>query len=87
MKYLILAITLLSGCSTVVPVTQHWPEAPGLQAMQSCAQLKSLEKNPELSQVAKTIVVNYTEYYQCAVKVEAWQQWYQKQELIHRGLK
>jgi hypothetical protein len=88
MKTLILtAALLLSGCTTVVPVTQRWPEAPGLQSMQKCPELKKLEANPQLSDVARTITLNYTEYYSCVVKLEAWQEWYAKQELIHKGLK
>ena len=88
MKILLLTLTLfLSGCTTVVPVTQRWPEAPGLQSMQPCPDLKKLENNPQLSDVAKTVTHNYTEYYACVVKLEAWQEWYQKQKLIHEGLK
>jgi hypothetical protein len=88
MKTIILALTLvLAGCSTTVPVTQPWPEAPGLQSMQKCPELKKLEGDPKLSDVARTITLNYTEYYQCVVKLEAWQEWYKKQELIHKGLK
>ena len=87
MKVLLLTLALLTGCTTVVPVTQKFPEAPGLQATQACPPLQKLVDNTTLSIVAKTVVVNYTEYYQCAVKLEAWQEWYQKQKLIHQGLK
>lgn len=88
MKSIILALTVvLAGCSTAVPVTQTWPEPPGLQSMRPCPELKKLEDNPQLSDVAKTITHNYTEYYQCVVRLEAWQEWYQKQQLIHKGLK
>ena len=82
-----LILVLLTGCTTVVPVTQRWPEAPGMQSMQICPQLEKLTDTATLSTVAKTVVVNYSEYYQCVVKVEAWQEWYQKQKLIHQGLK
>ena len=88
MKYLLLSLVLLlTGCSTVVPVTQKWPEAPGLQSTQTCPQLEKLTDTATLSTVAKTVVINYSEYYQCVVKLEAWQEWYQKQKLIHEGLK
>lgn len=87
MKVLLLTLALLTGCTTVVPVTQKFPEAPGLQSTQMCPPLQKLVDNASLSIVAKTVVVNYTEYYQCAVKLEAWQEWYQKQKLIHEGLK
>jgi hypothetical protein len=87
-KTILLALTLfLTGCASVVPVTQTWPEAPGLQSMQPCAELKKLPDSPQLSDVAKTVTHNYTEYYQCVIKLEAWQEWYKKQEIIHKGLK
>ena len=84
---LLIATLLLTGCTTVVPVTQRWPEAPGLQATKSCANLKNLDTQPQLSQVAKTVSDNYSEYWQCAVKVDAWIEWYKQQEIIHRGFK
>lgn len=87
MKALVLSLLLLTGCSTVVPVTQRWPEAPGLQSTQKCPNLKKLEQGTTLSTVSKTVSVNYDEYYACAIKLEAWQEWYQKQKLIHEGLK
>lgn len=87
MKTLLLAAVLLTGCTTVVPVTQPWPEAPGLQATTGCANLQKLESNPELSQVAKTVAHNYSEYYQCATKLDAWISWYEQQKLIYQGLK
>ena len=88
MKTLLLSLTLLlTGCTTVVPVTQTWPEPPGLQSMQRCPQLKQLEANPKLSDVARTVTLNYSEYYSCLVKLEAWQEWYSKHEIIYKGLK
>lgn len=88
MKILILTLILaLAGCSTVVPVTQTWPEAPGVQSMQPCPELRQLEPNPQLSDVAKVITHNYTSYYTCVVKLEAWQEWYRKQEIIRKELR
>jgi hypothetical protein len=88
MKTILLTLTMfLTGCTTVVPVTQRWPEPPGLQSMQPCAELKKLEPNAQLSDVAKTVAHNYSEYYTCLIKLEAWQEWYAKQEIIHKGLK
>lgn len=70
-----------------MPVAQKWPEAPGLQSQQPCGELKQLETNPQLSDVARVITHNYSEYYQCVVKLEAWQEWYAKQQIIHKGVK
>lgn len=88
MKSLILVIALLlGGCTTVVPVTQKWPEPPGLQATKSCADLQKLDADPKLSDVAQVVSNNYTEYWNCRIKLDAWIEWYQKQELIHKGFK
>lgn len=88
MKTLLLVLTLfLAGCTTTVPVTQTWPEPPGLQSMQSCGELQQLQASPLLSDVARTVTHNYTKYYECVVKLEAWQEWYQLQQIIYQGLK
>jgi hypothetical protein len=83
----LLATVLLTGCATVVPITQTWPEAPGQLSMEPCLQLQKLVDNPQLSDVAKTVANNYTQYYQCATKLDAWQQWYQQQQIIFKGLR
>ena len=82
----ILAALSLSACTTVVPVTAKFPEPPGLQAQKPCPQLQKLTDKPQLSDVAKTVTVNYTEYYTCAVKTDAWIEWYAKQKIIFEGL-
>lgn len=87
MKALLLLAVLLTGCTTVVPVTQRWPEPPGLQAMQSCPNLQKLQPQTQLSDVAKTVSANYSEYWQCATKLDAWIDWYKQQEIIYKGLK
>lgn len=88
MKIALLLISLLiSGCTTVVPVTQKFPEPPGVLAQQPCVNLQKLPDDPKLSQVATTVVNNYSEYYICAVKLEAWQRWYQEQKVLYERLK
>ena len=87
MKSLLLSLLLLTGCTTVVPVTQKWPAPPGLQATQGCADLKKLETDPKLSQVARTVSDNYTEYWICATKLDAWIEWYNTQRKIFEGVK
>ena len=83
MKYLLLiAVILLQACSTVVPLTAKFPEQPGRLAAESCAALQKLPDHAKLSEVAKTVTVNYTTYYECAVKLDAWIEWYQIQKNI-----
>ena len=88
MKSLILAVVfVLAGCSTAVPVTAKFPQAPGTLVQESCPNLQKLEDSAKLSDVAKTVTVNYSEYYLCAVKLEAWQRWYREQKIIYEGFK
>jgi starvation-inducible outer membrane lipoprotein len=88
MKLLIIALALvLSGCATTVPVVAKFPQAPGTIVQEPCVELKKLNDDAKLSDVAKTIAVNYSEYYMCAVKLEAWQRWYLEQKAIYEGLR
>jgi hypothetical protein len=88
MKLLVLAFILaLSACSTTVPVVAKFPQAPGILVQEPCPDLKKLQDDAKLSDVAKTITVNYTEYYTCAVKLDAWQRWYREQKIIYEGLR
>ena len=88
MKFLAIAIALtLSACSTTVPVTAKFPQAPGTLVQEPCPNLQKLAEQAKLSDVAKIVTVNYTEYYMCAVKLEAWQRWYSEQKTIYEGLK
>jgi len=77
---------LMVGCSTTVPVTAKFPEAPSI-AMKVCPQLEKLKEESKLSEVSKTITVNYNTYYECAVKNDAWIEWYQIQKLIFERVK
>jgi hypothetical protein len=87
MKYIICVLfILISGCSTVVPVTVKFPEAPSkLQTI--CPQLEKLKDEAKLSDVSKTITINYSTYYECAVKLDSWIEWYQVHKLIFEGIK
>jgi hypothetical protein len=88
MKFLVIALALaLSACSTTVPVVAKFPAAPGTLVQEPCPDLKKLEEQAKLSDVAKTVTVNYSEYYMCAIKLEAWQRWYREQKIIYEGLK
>ena len=88
MRYSILLLAaMLTGCGTVVPVAAKFPDAPGLQASTACPELKQLEDTAKLSDVAKTVVINYTTYYECAVKTDAWIEWYEIQRRIFEGVK
>jgi hypothetical protein len=84
---LILIVVSLYGCSTTVPVTARFPEAPGNVAMTACPQLQKLQEDAKLSDITKTVTINYGTYYECAVKTDAWIEWYQKQQQIFNNIK
>jgi hypothetical protein len=83
---IILLVLLLAGCSTTVPVTAKFPEAPRF-ASQACPQLEKLNENAKLSDVAATVTMNYSTYYECAVKNDSWIEWYQIQKNIFESVK
>lgn len=80
MKFLLTAVVmLLVGCSTAVPVKQKFPPAsPSL--MNSCPELKTIGDTEKLSEVLIVVTQNYSQYHECRVKVDAWIEWYNKQQ-------
>ena len=63
-----------------------FPEAPGRQAMIACPSLQKLKDDALLSDVSRTITINYSTYYECAVKTDAWIEWYEIQRRIFEGV-
>lgn len=88
MKYYVTLLLLISltGCSTTVPVVAKFPEVPKLLLVK-CPNLQELNADAKLSDVAKIITVNYSLYYECAVKMDAWIEWYSVQKIIYEGIK
>jgi len=87
MKYLVcFFLILMTGCSTVVPVTSKFPDVPE-RLMVKCPQLEKVLETPTLSDVTKTITNNYTTYYDCAVKHDAFIEWYNIQKNIFESVK
>jgi hypothetical protein len=83
---LLLAVTLV-GCSLVTPVTRSFPDRPaGLK--EDCPELQeATAETKELSKLLDVVVVNYSTYYECRVKIEAWDEWYQEQKKIFDEVK
>jgi len=79
---LLLMLAMCGGCATVVPVAAAFPAAPGATYQQACPDLQKIKDQPQLSEVSNTISVNYSSYYECAVKLDAWIQWYSQQKTI-----
>ena len=79
---LLFVLAMCSGCSTVVPVSARFPEPPQYAA-QPCPQLQKLNNDAKLSDVATTVTINYSTYYDCAVRNDAWIEWYRIQREIY----
>ena len=86
MKYLAcFLLVLVTGCSSV-PVAPKFPEVPE-RILQKCPQLEKLNEESKLSDIAKTVTNNYKTYYDCAVKHDAFIEWYQVQKKIYESVK
>ena len=87
MKYYIIGLLLLlTGCASV-PVERKFPEIPEILLVK-CPQLKTIDtETTVISILTKTVVQNYTTYYECAVKNDAWIEWYQIQKKIFEEVK
>ena len=85
MRYLLLVL-ILTGCSTTVPVTAKFPNVPE-RLLVKCPQLEKLENEAKLSDISKTVINNYTTYYECAVKHDAFVEWYKIQKNIFESVK
>lgn len=77
--YAFLTILLLSGCmSKPVPVRMEFPSAPPT-LLKKCEELMTVEAKPggtAITELLKTVVQNYTLYYECSNKVDGWNEWY-----------
>jgi hypothetical protein len=77
-----IVVAILSGCSTAVPIKRTFPEAPPI-LMRQCPNLQKLpEDTTKLSQVLTTVTQNYTQYSECQIILEKWQEWYSIQKII-----
>jgi hypothetical protein len=83
MKLVSILITsiLLTGCTTAVPLTAKFPQAPAV-LLEPCEELQLLADDSKLSDVTKTVIINYTTYQDCAMRYDWWIEWYNKQKQI-----
>lgn len=82
----IMIVLAITGCSTVVPVTARFPDAPRL-GLGTCPQLQTVPDDVKLSGLTSTVTTNYSTYYECAVKADQWNEWYAIQKRIFEGVK
>jgi len=85
MKCLLLLPTLmLTGCLATAP---KFPDIPS-ELKTPCPELKeAINETKELSKLLDVVVVNYSTYYDCRVKVEAWIEWHTEQKRIFDAAK
>jgi hypothetical protein len=81
----IMFVLAISGCATAVPVVAKFPEPPGRLITQRCPDLQKLNDEARLSDISKTVAQNYSLYYECAVKTDAWIEWYNVQKILFEG--
>jgi hypothetical protein len=85
-EIILLSAILLTGCSTVAPIAAKFPEVPE-SFKTTCPNLKKLKDSDSISEITKVVSDNYTTYYECAVKQDAWVEWYEIQKKIYEGVK
>jgi hypothetical protein len=84
--FIVLAF-LITACSTVVPVTQNFPDAPAM-LKEKCPELKTIQgEKISIVDFTRTVSENYTTYYQCAGRNDAWIDWYDQQKKIWEEVK
>lgn len=87
MKYLLLPLLLLTGCSTTVPVVMKFPDVPPELAA-PCAELEQTPPGTtQLSKTLEVVVKNYSKYHECKTKVDAWVEWHKTQKQIYESVK
>jgi len=86
---LLLLIISLSACSMFkqpVPIVPKFPDATP-ELLKKCEELKTIEGDKiAITEVLKTVVHNYTLYYECSTKVDGWQEWYNTQKKIYESI-
>jgi hypothetical protein len=87
MKYLLIPLLLLTGCSTVVPVAMKFPDVP-VELTAACSELdKTPAGTTKLSDTIDVVVKNYSKYHECRAKVDAWTEWHKTQKQIFENVK
>jgi len=87
MKYIILSLAILLSACTTAPVKQKFPDVPKA-LIEKCDSLKKVEGDRvAITEMLKVVVQNYGMYYECAAKVDGWQEWYNDQKRIYESVK
>lgn len=86
-RILIIASALLLTACLSTPVKRTFPEIPE-DLKTACPDLSQIdESTTKLSEVVKTVTVNYGQYHECKIRVDAWMEWYKTQKSIFEEVK
>ena len=78
---------MMLGCSTTVPLSQKFPEAPQV-LMEPAPVLKPLSENKKtLADLLQNANENYGLYYELQDRYNAWQLWYKQQKQLFDSVK
>jgi hypothetical protein len=78
---------MMLGCSTTVPLSQKFPEAPQV-LMEPAPVLKPLSEDQKtLADLLQNANENYGLYYELQDRYNAWQLWYKQQKQIFESVK
>ena len=79
MKLVLVILVFLTGCSTVVPIKQKFPEAPK-PLLELCEPLKLAQDTTTISELTKIVIENYKQYHLCANTHSSFIDWYYQQK-------
>lgn len=78
---------ILIGCTSIPPVTPRFPTQDSKDLLTKCPDLKQIEGNQvAITDLLKSIVHNYTLYYECSLKNENWIRWYKEQKQLYDSI-
>ena len=83
---IVLSVILLAGCGITTPVKRTFPEVPS-ELKQACPDLLQTAPTEKLSDVLEVVTENYSQYHECRIKVDAWNEWYNTQKQIFDSVK
>jgi hypothetical protein len=80
---ILIPLMILSGCKDdTVPITAKFPEVPA-DLKNACPDLAKVDpKTDKISEVLEVVTANYSQYYECKIKVDDWIEWYNSQKAI-----
>ena len=81
----LLTLFTLAGC-VATPVKRNFPEVPE-ELKTECPALVQIPAGATLSEVVSSVSVNYSQYHECKVKMDAWNKWYTSQKEIFESVK